>query len=80
MPGSGRSLILVTVPFAVVMVLVVSISMSVPVVTVVIVVMSIPRHVFVVVPIVAHEIDWAAACMVLSAMLAPVFLMSGRDM
>src|SRR5262245_22265330 len=62
------------------MVLVVSISMSVPVVTIVIVVMSISRHVVVVVPVIAHEIDRTPACMVLRAMLAPVPLMSGRDM
>jgi len=74
------SLIAVSVPFTVVMVLVVSISMSVAVLPPVIVAMSILRHVFVVVSIIAHEIDGAAAGVVLRAMLAPVLLMSRRDM
>jgi len=64
-----------------VMVLVVSIPMSFPIamVPVITVVMFVPRDVFVVVPIVAYEIDRSAACAVLRTMLVPVFLMSRRD-
>jgi hypothetical protein len=55
------------------------VSMSMPVVTVIIVVMSIPRHIFVVVPIIPYEVDRSAACTILPTMLVPVFLMSRRN-
>jgi hypothetical protein len=67
--------ILVIVPFAFVMVFV----MSVPVVVVIPTIMSVARDVFVVVPIIAHEVDGSAAGMVLGTMLAPVLLVSRRD-
>ena len=59
---------------------VMSVSMSAPVVAVVTIVMSVPRDVFVVVPVIAHEIDRPSACVVFGAMLVPVLLMSGRNM
>jgi len=38
------------------------------------------RHVFIVVPVIAHEVDAPAASIVLSTMLTPVPLMAGRHM
>ena len=52
---------------------------STPMVTVVIM-MFVMRDVLVVVPIIPHKVDPAAAGIVLRAMLAPVLLMSRRDM
>ena len=66
-----------TVPFAFVMVFVM--SMPVPRVVVIPTIMSVARDVFVVVPIIAHEVDRSAAGMVLGTMLAPVLLVPRRD-
>lgn len=65
--------------FIVVMVFVMTVSMSVVVVTAFVVMMSMLRDVFVVVPVIAHEIDRPAAGVIFGAMFAPVLLMSGRD-
>jgi len=62
-----------------IMVLVVSVAMSVPVVTVTLIVMSVPRNVFLVVPIIPHKVDRSAARVVLRTVLAPVFLMPRSD-
>jgi hypothetical protein len=64
-----------TTAFAVVMIFVVSIA--VPVVAVIMI--SMTRDIFVVVPIIANEVDRSAARVVLRAMFVPVLLMSRRD-
>ena len=64
-------------PFAFVMVFVM--SMPVPMVVVIPAITSVARDVFVVVPIIAHEVDRSAAGIVLGAMLAPVLLVPRRD-
>jgi len=67
----------VTVPFAFVMVFVMSVPM--PRVVVIPAIMSVTRDVFVVVPVIAHEVDRSAAGIVLGTMLAPVLLVPRRD-
>ena len=65
-----------TVPVAVVMVFVMSMSVtrvSVPAN------MFVVRDVFVVVPIISHEVDRTAAGMVFPTMLVPMLLVSGRN-
>jgi hypothetical protein len=36
------------------------------------------RHIDIVVPFVAHEIDWSSASIIFGAVFVPVFLMTGR--
>ncbi len=64
-------------PFAFVMVFVMAVPM--PIVVVIPAIMSVTRYVFVVVPVIAHEVDRSAAGMVLGTMLVPVLLVPRRD-
>ena len=69
-----------TVPLAVVMVFVFVLSMPVARVSAMITAtMFVVRDVFVVVPIIADEVDRTSAGMVFPTMLAPMLLMSGRN-
>ena len=70
-------MIVITVVIMVMVVIFVAVSMSV--VTVFILVMPVLRDVFVVVPLVAHKVDRAAAGVILGAMFVPVLLVSGGD-
>ena len=47
--------------------------------TVIVLMMTVLRDIFVVVPVVAHEVDRAATGVVLGAMFVPMLLVSGRD-
>jgi hypothetical protein len=71
---SGESIVLMTVSFAMAMPLVVALAMTV----VAAVLTLVSRHVFIVVPVIAHEIDRPAAGVVLRAVFAPVFLVARR--
>lgn len=56
-------------------------TISMPTVTVTLVIiasMAVMRDVFVVVPVVAHEVDRYTACIIFCAMLSPVLFMPGR--
>lgn len=69
-------LIVITI---VVVTIAVIVSMSVVMVMVAVVLMSVARRIFVVVPLVAHEVDRPTAGVILRAMLAPMLFMAGRD-
>ena len=73
----GRSIIVIIVPLAVAMSVVVALAVAVAVPVLLTVLALVSRHVLVVVPIVAHEIDRAATGVVLRAVLAPVLLVAG---
>jgi hypothetical protein len=76
------SSVLATVPMVVVMIMVVIFVMPVPTIAIVIIVMVMPvaRDVFVVIPIVAHEVDRSPASVVFRTVLAPVLLVTRRHM
>ena len=78
-PMSSASLVLVTVPFVVVFLVSIPMTTSMPVIITLIIMMFIPRDIFIVVPVILHEVDRSPTRMVLRTMLVPMLLMPRRD-
>lgn len=72
------------VSFVMAVILVMALTMAMlpvaPTLILAIVLLLVSRHVFIVVPVISHEIDSSATGVVLSTMLAPMLLVSGRHM